>query len=49
MIVQGEKGLVLFNFHKMTQETTAFLSSFSVPLIDAGNSRLVWLKGIHRI
>lgn len=25
MIVQGEKGLVLFNFYMMTQGTTAFL------------------------
>jgi len=49
VIVQSEQGLVLFNFYMMTQGTTAFLSSFSVPFIDAGNSRLVWLKGIHRI
>lgn len=49
MIVQGEKGLVLFNFYMMAQGTTAFLSSFSALFIDAGNSRLVWLRGIHRI
>lgn len=49
MIVQGEKGLMLFNFYMMTQGTTAFPSSFSVPIIDAGNSRLVWLRGIHGI
>lgn len=49
MIVQGEKGLVLFNSSMMTQGTTVFLSTFSVPFIDAGNSRLVWLRGIHRI
>lgn len=40
-IVQGEKGLVLFNFCMMTQGTTAFLSSFSVLFIEAGNLRLV--------
>lgn len=49
MIVLGEKGLVLFNFYVMTQGTTAFLSSFSVLFIDAGNSRFVWLRRIHRI
>lgn len=49
MIVQGEKGLVLFNFCMMTQGTTEFLSSFSTLFIDAGNSRFVWLGGIHRI
>lgn len=48
VIVQGEKGLALFNY-MVTQGTTAFLSSLSVPFIDTGNSRLVWLRGIHRI
>lgn len=48
MMVQGEKGLVLFNFYMMTPGTTVFLSSVSVLFIDAGNSGLAWLNRIHR-